>query len=85
MWNYNKDVSIALGVTTIISGIACYYMYNGSGNGGSSTAVLSDSVSATNKVITKTWDMSRLFGYTKSIAVASAGIVTEGNKDLTSP
>ena len=38
MWSYNRDVSIALGVTTIISGIACYYMYNNESGGGSAAA-----------------------------------------------
>jgi hypothetical protein len=88
MWPYNRDVSIALGVTTVISGIACYYMYNNESGGGSaaaSVASVADVKVVNNNVELKTWNISRLFGFGKAIALSSAGTVANGNSDLSSP
>ncbi len=87
MWPYNRDVSIALGVTTVISGIACYYMYNNeSGGGSAATSVVSVAgVKAVNNVESKGWNISQLFGIGKAVALSSAGTVANGNSDLSSP
>ena len=92
MWPYDRNVSIALGVGTVVSAVACYYMYNNeSGSGGPAaaavTVVAADGVKAVNNVESKAWDISRLFGIGKAMAVASTiGVkVAEGNKDVTSP
>lgn len=87
MWPYNRDVSIALGVTTVISGIACYYMYNNESGGGSAAASVASvaGVKVVNNVESKTWNISRLFGIGKAVALSSAGTVANGNSDLSSP
>jgi len=87
MWPYNRDVSIALGVTTVISGIACYYMYNNESGGGSAAAsvVSIADVKVVNNVESKGWNISRLFGIGKAVALSSAGTVANGNSDLSSP
>jgi hypothetical protein len=76
MWPYDRNISIALGATTIVSGIACYYMYNNESGGGSSgaasVAVAVDGVKVANNVESKAWNISRLFGISKALAVASA-------------
>lgn len=76
MWPYDRNISIALGATTIVSGIACYYMYNnesGGGNSGAaSVAVAVDGVKVANNVESKAWNISRLFGICKALAVSSA-------------
>ena len=92
MWPYDRNVSIALGVGSVVSAVACYYMYNNeSGGGGPAaaavTVVAADGVKAVNNVESKAWNISRLFGIGKAIAVASTiGVkVAEGTKDVTSP
>jgi len=92
MWPYDRNVSIALGVGTVVSAVACYYMYNNESRGGgaaaaSATAVAAEGVKAVNNVESKAWDISRFFGIGKALAVATVagGKVSEGNKDLTSP
>ena len=90
MWPYDRNVSIALGVGTVVSAVACYYMFNnesGSGGAAAATVVAADSVKAVNNVESKAWDISRLFGFGKAIAVASAtaGTVANATKDVTSP
>lgn len=87
MWPYNRDVSIALGVTTVISGIACYYMYNNESGGGSAAASVASvaGVKVVNNVESKGFNISRLFGIRKSVALSSAGTVANGNSDLSSP
>tara|TARA_B100001173_G_C15888167_1_gene504421 strand:- start:39 stop:311 length:273 start_codon:yes stop_codon:yes gene_type:complete len=90
MWPYDRNVSIALGVGTVVSAVACYYMFNnesGSGGAAAATVVAGDSVKAVNNVESKAWDISRLFGFGKAIAVASAtaGTVANATKDVTSP
>lgn len=87
MWPYNRDVSIALGVTTVISGIACYYMYNNESGGGSAAASVAgvSGVKIANNVESKGFNISRLFGIGKAVALSSAGVVSKGNKDLISP
>ena len=74
MWPYDRNVSIALGVGTVVSAVACYYMYNnesGSGGAAAATAAAADGVKAVNNVESKAWDISRLFGIGKALAVAS--------------
>ena len=89
MWPYDRNVSIALGVGTVVSAVACYYMYNNESGGGAAaaTVVAVDSVKAVNNVESKVWDISRLFGFGKAIAVASAtaGTVAKATTDVTSP
>ena len=91
MWPYDRNVSIALGVATVVSGVACYYMYNNETGGGgastSATVVAAEAVEAVNNVESKAWDISQLFGIGKALAVASVtgGKVADANKDLTSP
>ena len=92
MWPYDRNVSIALGVGTVVSAVACYYMYNNeSGRGGaaaaSATVAAADGVKAVNNVESKAWDISQLFGIGKAMAMASVtgGNVADANKDLTSP
>ena len=94
MWPYDRNVSIALGVGTVVSAVACYYMYNnesGGGGGGaaaaSATSVAAEGVKAVNNVESKAWNISKLFGIGKALALASVagGKVAEGNKDLSSP
>jgi len=90
MWPYDRNVSIALGVGTVVSAVACYYMFNnesGSGGAAAATVVAVDGVKAVNNVESKAWDISRLFGFGKAIAVASAtaGTVAKATKDVTSP
>uniref|UniRef100_A0A6C0KEU3 Uncharacterized protein n=1 Tax=viral metagenome TaxID=1070528 RepID=A0A6C0KEU3_9ZZZZ len=90
MWPYDRNVSIALGVGTVVSAVACYYMFNnesGSGGAAAATVVAVDGVKAVNNVESKAWDISRLFGFGKAIAVASAtaGTVANATKDVTSP
>ena len=87
MWPYNRDVSIALGVTTVISGIACYYMYNNESGGGSAAASVASvaGVEVVNNVESKGWNISRLFGIGKAVALSTAGTVANGNSDLSSP
>ena len=91
MWPYDRNVSIALGVGTVVSAVACYYMYNNeSGGGGAATAsatvAAADGVKAVNNVESKAWDLSRLFGIGKALAVASVSKdkVTETNNDIIS-
>ena len=75
MWPYDRNVSIALGVGSVVSAIACYYMYNNESGGGaaaaSATIVAADGVKAVKNVESKAWDLSRLFGIGKALAVAS--------------
>ena len=89
MWPYDRNVSIALGVGTVVSAVACYYMYNNESGGGAAaaTVVAADGVKAVNNVESKAWNISRLFGFGKAIAVASAtaGTVAKATKDVTSP
>ena len=92
MWPYDRNVSIALGVGTVVSAVACYYMYNNESGGGgpaaaAATVVAADGVKAVNNVESKAWDISRLFGIGKAMAIASkVGVkVAEGNKGVTSP
>ena len=91
MWPYDRNVSIALGVATVVSGVACYYMYNNETGGGgastSATVVAAEAVEAVNNVESKAWDISQLFGIGKAMAMASVtgGNVADANKDLTSP
>jgi len=89
MWPYDRNVSIALGVGTVVSAVACYYMYNNESGGGAAaaTVVATEGVKAVNNVESKAWDISRLFGFGKAIAVASAtaGTVANATKDVTSP
>ena len=92
MWPYDRNVSIALGVATVASGIACYYMYNnetgGDGASASATVVAAEGVKAVNNVESKVWDMSKLFGgigKAMAIARATGGKMAEANNDLSSP
>ena len=89
MWPYDRNVSLALGVGTVVSAVACYYMYNNESGGGAAaaTTVAVEGVKAVNNVESKAWDISRLFGFGKAIAVASAtaGTVANATKDVTSP
>jgi len=92
MWPYDRNVSIALGVGTVVSAVACYYMYNNESGGGgpaaaAATVVVSDGVKVVNNTESKAWDISRLFGIGKAMAIASTiGVkVAEGSKDVTSP
>jgi len=75
MWPYDRNVSIALGVGSVVSAVACYYMYNNESGGGaaaaSATIVAADGVKAVKNVESKAWDLSRLFGIGKALAVAS--------------
>tara|TARA_B100001939_G_scaffold337579_1_gene342078 strand:+ start:820 stop:1098 length:279 start_codon:yes stop_codon:yes gene_type:complete len=76
MWPYDRNVSIALGVGTVVSAVACYYMYNNESGGGgtaasSATAVAAEGVKAVNNVESKAWDFSRFFGIGKALAIAS--------------
>ena len=76
MWPYDRNVSIALGVGTVVSAVACYYMYNNeSGSGGaaaaSTTVATAEGVKAVNNVESKAWDLSRFFGIGKALAIAS--------------
>ncbi len=90
MWPYDRNVSIALGVGTVVSAVACYYMYNNESRGGaaaaSATVAAADGVKAVNNVESKAWDLSRLFGIGKALAVASVSKdkVTETNNDVIS-
>ncbi len=92
MWPYDRNVSIALGVGTVVSAVACYYMYNnetgGDGASASATVVAAEGVKAVNNVESKVWDMSRLFGgIGKAMAIArvTGGKMAESNEDLCSP
>ena len=76
MWPYDRNVSIALGVGTVVSAVACYYMYNNESGGGgaaaaSATTVAAEGVKAVNNVESKAWDLSRFFGIGKALAIAS--------------
>ena len=73
MWPYDRNVSIALGVGTVVSAVACYYMYNNESGGGAAaaTVVAADGVKAVNNVESKAWDLSRFFGIGKALAIAS--------------
>ena len=76
MWPYDRNVSIALGVGTVVSAVACYYMYNNESRGGgtaaaSATVAAAEGVKAVNNVESKAWDISRLFGIGKALAIAS--------------
>ena len=90
MWPYDRNVSIALGVGTVVSAVACYYMYNNESGGGAAaasvTVAAADGVKAVNNVESKAWDLSRLFGIGKALAVASVNKdkVTETNNDVIS-
>ncbi len=90
MWPYDRNVSIALGVGTVVSAVACYYMYNNESGGGAAaasvTVAAADGVKAVNNVESKAWDLSRLFGIGKALAVASVSKdkVTETNNDVIS-
>ncbi len=92
MWPYDRNVSIALGVGTVVSAVACYYMYNNESGGGgaaaaSATVVAVEGVKAVNNGESKAWDISRFFGIGKALALATTvgGKVATGNKDLSSP
>ena len=91
MWPYDRNVSIALGVGTVVSAIACYYMYNNESGGGgaaaaSSTTVAAEGVKAVNNVESKAWDLSRFFGIGKALAIASVSKdkVTATNNEVIS-
>tara|TARA_B100000963_G_scaffold323187_1_gene307833 strand:- start:284 stop:562 length:279 start_codon:yes stop_codon:yes gene_type:complete len=91
MWPYDRNVSIALGVGTVVSAVACYYMYNNESGGGgpgaaAATVVAVDGVKAVNNVESKAWDISRLFGIGKVLALASVtnDKVTETNNEVIS-
>ena len=90
MWPYDRNVSIALGVGTVVSAVACYYMYNNESGGGAAaasvTVAAADGVKAVNNVESKAWDLSRLFGIGKALAVASVSKdkVTETNNEVIS-
>ena len=90
MWPYDRNVSIALGVGTVVSAVACYYMYNNESGGGaaaaSATVAAADGVTAVNNVESKAWDLSRLFGIGRALAVASVSKdkVTETNNEVIS-
>ena len=90
MWPYDRNVSIALGVGTVVSAVACYYMYNNESGGGaaaaSATVAAADGVKAVNNVESKAWDLSRLFGIGRALAVASVSKdkVTETNNEVIS-
>ena len=91
MWPYDRNVSIALGVGTVVSAVACYYMYNNeSGSGGaaaaSTTVAAAEGVKAVNNVESKAWDISRLFGLGRSLAIASVtkNKATEINNEVIS-
>ena len=76
MWPYDRNVSIALGVGTVVSAVACYYMYNNESGGGgaaaaSATTAAAEGVKAVNNVESKAWDLSRFFGIGKALAIAS--------------
>lgn len=91
MWPYDRNVSIALGVGTVVSAVACYYMYNNESGGGSAAAASATTVAAegvkVNLVESKAWDISRFFGIGKALAVASVagGKIADANKDVSSP
>ena len=92
MWPYDRNVSIALGVATVVSGVACYYMYNNETGGGgastSATVVAAEAVEAVNNVESKAWDISKLFGgIGKAMAIAQVrgSTVADANKDFSSP
>ena len=90
MWPYDRNVSIALGVGTVVSAVTCYYMYNNESGGGgaaAATAVAVEGVKTVNNVESKAWDISRFFGIGKAFALATAvgGKVASENKDLSSP
>ena len=93
MWPYDRNVSIALGVGTVVSAVACYYMYNNeSGNGGaaaaSATVAAADGVKAVNNVESKAWDISKLFGgIGKAMAIAqvTGSTVADANQNISSP
>tara|TARA_B100000242_G_C42648634_1_gene304820 strand:- start:129 stop:398 length:270 start_codon:yes stop_codon:yes gene_type:complete len=89
MWPYDRNVSIALGVGTVVSAVACYYMYNNESGGGaaaaSATVAAADGVKAVNNVESKAWDISRFFGLGKALATSVGGKVAEANKILSSP
>jgi len=91
MWPYDRNVSIALGVGTVVSAVACYYMYNNESGGGgpaaaAATVVAADGVKAVNNVESKAWDISRLFGIGKAMAIASVtkDRVTSTNNEVIS-
>ena len=93
MWPYDRNVSIALGVGTVVSAVACYYMYNNELKGGgaaaaAATIVAADGVKAVKNVESKAWDLSRLFnGIGKAMAIAqvTGSTVADANKDFSSP
>ena len=87
MWPYDRNVSIALGVGSVVSAVACYYMYNNESGGDSAAASVASvaSVKVVNNVESKGWNISRIFGIGKAIALSTAGTVANGNTDLTSP
>ena len=91
MWPYDRNVSIALGVGTVVSAVACYYMYNNESGGGgaaaaSATTAAAEGVKAVNNVESKAWDISRLFGIGRALAVASVtkDATTETNNEVIS-
>ena len=79
MWPYDRNVSIALGVGTVVSAVACYYMYNNESGGGgaaaaSATVVAAEGVKAVNNVESKAWDISK-FWIGKALATTVGGKV----------
>ena len=89
MWPYDRNVSIALGVGTVVSAVACYYMYNNeSGSGGaaaaSATVAAAEGVKAVNNVESKAWDISRLFGIGKGLALATVSNNNNNNDIISS-
>ena len=74
MCPYDRNVSIALGVGTVVSAVACYYMYNNESGGGAAaaaTVVAAEGVKTVNNVESKAWNISRFFGIGKALTVAS--------------
>ena len=74
MWPYDRNVSLALGVGTVVSAVACYYMYNNESGGGAAaaaTVVAAEGVKTVNNVESKAWNISRFFGIGKALTVAS--------------
>ena len=62
-------------------------MYNNESGGDSAAASVASvaSVKVVNNVESKGWNISRIFGIGKAIALSTAGTVANGNTDLTSP
>tara|TARA_B100001287_G_scaffold260708_1_gene249023 strand:+ start:357 stop:638 length:282 start_codon:yes stop_codon:yes gene_type:complete len=88
MWPYDRNVSIALGVGSVVSAVACYYMYNNESGGGgpdaaAGTVAAADCVKTVNNIESKAWNISRFFGIGKALALATVtgGKVSETNNN----